>query len=133
MDRNGATSPRAKMHDDLYVHWPLADSRGHIHVALVNDNLQLGLYFKFNRSEISVVTQWQHFHKGTYVSGIEIGNASMLGRSWNRKHGTLQYIEPDEVREFNLEIGVLDGADEINNFERDVARNLVRPAKQRHK
>ena len=128
-----ATPPRAKMHDDLYVHWPLADSSGQIHVALVNDKLELGLYFKFNRSELPVVTHWQHFHKGTYVSGIEVGNASMLGRSWNRQHGTLQHIEPGEIREFNLEIGVLDGVDEINNFERDVARNLVRPAKPRRK
>ena len=30
----------------------------------------------------------------------------LFGRAWNRKHGTLQYIEPGEVREFNMERGI---------------------------
>jgi len=37
----------------------------------------------------------------------------------------LQYIEPGEVREFNMEIGVLDGADEMRDFERKVERGLA--------
>jgi hypothetical protein len=44
----------------------------------------------------------------------------MLGRAWNRKHGYLQHIAPGEVREFHLEIGVLDGAEEIEAFEASV-------------
>ncbi|MCB0108258.1 MAG: DUF4432 family protein, partial [Caldilineaceae bacterium] len=56
----------------------------------------------------------------TYVTGVEPGNASMLGRAWNRKHGYLQHIEPGEVREFHLEIGVLDGATEIAAFEAQI-------------
>lgn len=125
------TAPQKKMRDDLYVHRPLSDRRGNIHIALVNDNLGLGLYFRFNRSELPLVTQWQHFHKGTYVTGIEVGNASMLGREWNRDHGTLEYIEPGQVREFNLEIGILDGASEIARFEQDVSAKIVRPARKR--
>ena len=39
---------------------------------------------------------------------------------------TLQYIEPGEVREFNMEIGVLDGADEMREFERKVKRGLAK-------
>ena len=58
--------------------------------------------------------------------GIEPGNASMLGREWNRKQGLLQHIEPGEIREFNLEIGVLDGAKEIGAFEREVKRGLAK-------
>ena len=41
----------------------------------------------------------------------------MLGRAWNRENGYLQYIQPDEVRDFHLEIGVLEGEDEITAFE----------------
>ena len=44
----------------------------------------------------------------------------MLGRAWNRKNGYLQHIEPDEVRDFHLEIGVLEGAEEIAAFEAKV-------------
>ena len=104
----------------------MADADDMVHVALVNDRLELALYWKFKRSEIPIVNQWQHFHKGTYVTGIEPGNASMLGRAWNRKHGYLEQIDPGQVRTFNMEIGILDGADEIRAFERRVKASLVR-------
>jgi hypothetical protein len=41
----------------------------------------------------------------------------MLGRAWNRKHGYLQYIQPGETREFHLEIGILEGENEIRALE----------------
>jgi len=119
-----AKAPQKQARDDVYVHYPLADRRGDVHVGLINDRLQLGLYWKFPRREIPIVNHWQHFHRGTYVMGIEPGNASMLGRAWNRKHGTLQYIQPGEVREFHLEIGVLDGEREISAFERQVRQGI---------
>jgi hypothetical protein len=120
-----ARGPQAKARDDVYVHRPLADRQGNVHLALINDRLELGLYWKFNRREIPLVNHWQHFHRGTYVTGIEPGNVSMLGRAWNRRHGYLQYIGPGEVRHFTLEIGVLDGAREIRAFERGVRQGLV--------
>jgi len=112
--------PRKRMHDDVYVHRPRADRRGDVRVGLVNDRLGLGLYWKFPRKELPLLNQWQHFHRGTYVSGIEPGNCSALGRAWNRKHGTLEYLAPGESREFHLEMGVLDGEKEIGAFERSM-------------
>ena len=50
----------------------------------------------------------------------------MLGRAWNREHGYLQQIEPGEVRTFNMEIGILDGASEIRAFERQIKAGLKR-------
>jgi Domain of unknown function (DUF4432) len=112
-----ARAPQPQPHSDVYVHRPVADADGNVHVGLINDGLQLGIYWKFPISEIPLVNQWQHFHQGTYITGVEPGNVSMLGRAWNRKHGYLRYIQPGEVREFHLEIGVLEGADEIAAFE----------------
>ena len=91
----------------------------------------MGLYWKFKRNEIPIVNQWQHFHKGTYVTGIEPGNCSVLGRAWNRKHKTLQHIEPGGVREFNMEIGILDGTKELRAFEREVKQGIVGGKKRR--
>lgn len=126
-----AKGPQQKAHDDVYVHRPLSDRQGQVHVGLLNDKLGLGLYWKFKRSEIPIVNHWQHFHKGTYVTGIEPGNCSVLGRAWNRKHKTLQYIEPGEVREFNIEIGVLDGQREMQTFERQVNQGITKGKKRR--
>jgi hypothetical protein len=112
-----AKAPQAQAHSDVYVHRPIADANGDVRVGLINDRLGLGLYWKFPSQEIPILNHWQHFHRGTYVTGIEPGNVSMLGRAWNRKHGYLTHIQPGEVRHFHLEIGVLDGADEIAAFE----------------
>ena len=116
-----AKGPQPEVSDSVFVHRPLADDDGNVRVALINDERALGLYWQFPISEIPLVNQWQHFHRGTYVTGIEPGNASMLGRAWNRKHGYLQHIEPGETRDFHLEIGVLDGAEEIAAFEAQLA------------
>ncbi len=115
-----AAAPIEEMHDDVYVHRVKADDDGNGKVGLLNDKLGLGVYWKFPQAEVPIVSQWQHFHRGTYVTGIEPGNVSMLGRAWNRKNGTLQYIEPEEVRDFHMEIGVLDGAEEMNDFEASI-------------
>lgn len=115
-----AQLPQPEAYDNVFVHWPIADADGNVHVGLINDALSLGLYWKFPITEIPLVNHWQHFHRGTYVTGIEPGNVSMLGRAWNRKHGYLTYIQPGEVRTFHMEIGVLDGAEEIAAFERKI-------------
>ena len=119
-----AHAPRAAVHDDVYIHRPRADRQGNVHVGMINDRLELGLYWKFPRREIPIVNQWQHFHKGTYVTGIEPGNCSVLGRAWNRKRRMLEYLQPGETRDFHLELGVLDGAREIRTFEREVKRGV---------
>ena len=103
--------------DNVFIHYPRSDINGQCKIALINDRLQLGLYWSFPQKEMPLVTHWQHFHRGTYVTGIEPGNVSMLGRAWNRKNGYMQYIEPDETRDFHLEIGVLEGKNEISDFE----------------
>ena len=125
------SAPQKKAHDDVYVHRPIADSRGNVHVGLINDKLALGLYWKFPIKEIPILNHWQHFHRGTYVTGIEPGNCSVLGRAWNRKHKTLQYIQPGEVRDFHLEIGVLDGKKEIESFERMVKQGIKKAKKKK--
>jgi len=119
------SGPQSREKDDVFVHRPLADKSGNVHVALINDRLELGIYWVFNKSEMPLLNHWLHYHKGTYVAGVEPGNVSVLGREWNRKNGYLQNIKAGEIRNFNLEIGVLEGAKEITRFERKVIQNLV--------
>ena len=114
--------PTGKSYDDVYVHDPIADEQGMVNVALVNDQLAggFGLYWRYRKSELPILNHWQHFEAGTYVTGIEPGNCSVLGRKRNRAAGTLQHITPDEVRRFRLEIGVLEGSEEIEAVERRI-------------
>tara|TARA_B100000029_G_scaffold516253_2_gene628103 strand:- start:117178 stop:118248 length:1071 start_codon:yes stop_codon:yes gene_type:complete len=118
VDDYGSTpAPNKEAQNNVFIHYPRSDINGQCKIALINDRLQLGLYWSFPQKEMPLVTHWQHFHRGTYVTGIEPGNVSMLGRAWNKKNGYMQYIEPDETRDFHLEIGVLEGKNEISDFE----------------
>ena len=56
-----AKPPQEEARDDVFVHRPIADADGIVHVGLVNDQLGLGLYWKFPIAEIPLVSQWQHF------------------------------------------------------------------------
>lgn len=106
--------------DVVYVHRPIGDAEGMAVVAFINTRLGLGLRFRFPLSEMPVLSQWQHFASRTYVTGIEPGNCSPLGRAWNRANGYLQHIGPGEVRDFHLEIEVLDGADQLAAVESEI-------------
>ena len=105
--------PRDEPHDDVYVHRPIPDASGMVEAALVNGKLGLGIGFRFSKQEVPLLTQWQHYSKGTYVTGIEPGNCSPLGRAWNRANGYLQHIAPGEVRDFHMQITVLDGREDL--------------------
>ena len=113
-----ARAPSAENHDDVFVHDPRPDAGGMVNVALVNERLAggLGLYWRFPKAEIPILNQWQHFEAGTYVTGIEPGNCSVLGRARNRAAGTLEHLPPGEARDLHLEMGVLEGAAAIAAF-----------------
>jgi hypothetical protein len=45
--------------------------------------------------------------------GIEPCNCHVDGRAEERKRGTLEFLKPGEIREFNLEVEILDGEHDI--------------------
>ena len=108
-----AGGPVPKPVSDVFVHRPRADADGNVTVGLINDTLKLGLSWTYPLAEMPLLNQWRHFEQGTYVTGIEPGNVSMLGRVWNRANGYLNHIQPGEVRDFHLQVAVLDGEDDI--------------------
>ena len=85
-----AKPPQEEAHDDVFVHRPVADADGNVHVGLVNDGLGLGLYWKFPIAEIPLVNQWQHFHRGTYVTGCGAGECEYVGTGLESQGGLSQ-------------------------------------------
>ncbi len=58
--------------------------------------------------------------EGTYVVGMEPANCLVEGRDELRKKGTLEFLQPGEKKEFELEIGVLNGKEAIDRFKAEV-------------
>ncbi len=111
-----------------YWHDVRADEEGWCQAAMVNEALELpfgrgiGLSVRWRKDQLWNLVQWKQLGEGDYVTAIEPANCHTLGRCKERELGTLQQIAPGEVREFDLEFGVLVGLEEIVDFEASLPR-----------
>lgn len=112
--------PTAAFREKVYFHDLRTDAEGNVTTALVNPMVEMdggirgfGVYSRFNRRELPWFTEWKMMDQGTYVCGMEPANALVLGRATERQEGRLQFLEPGETRTYHLEIGVVEGAEQI--------------------
>ncbi|MEM4311086.1 MAG: aldose 1-epimerase family protein [Nitrososphaerales archaeon] len=110
--------PIQNFKEKVYFHDMATDEEGYAYASIINPNLYdgLGVYIKFKKGELNRFYEWKMIGEGTYVLGLEPANALPLGRDKEREWGTLQYIKPQEERRFSLEVNVLEGKDEIEEF-----------------
>ncbi len=94
--------------EEIFHHDLPADKDGWASIQLVNSSRKLGLRVRFQKATLPNLVQWKMMGEGTYVLGLEPANCRTDGRSQERTHGTLQILEPNEVREFNVEIEVIE-------------------------
>lgn len=104
--------------EQCFYHEMVPGEDGFVTVLLVNRAFDggrgLGVYLRYRQAELPRFTQWKMVCAGTYVTGLEPANCLVEGRDKDRARGILQFLEPGEEREYLLEIGVLDGQEEIN-------------------
>jgi len=113
--------PMQGFREKVYFHELRAGADGRITTAVVNPDCEegFGVYCTFRQEELPWFTEWKMMDRGTYVVGMEPGNALVLGRDVERREGRLQFLEPGERREYRLEIGVVSGQDQIAALEKD--------------
>ena len=103
----------------VYFHAMQPNSAGNAQAAIVNPGLRdgIGVYVRYDPRELPCFTEWKMMNSDEYVVGLEPGNCLPLGRAVERSEGRLRHLDPGEVQEFNLELGVLDGHQAIRSFE----------------
>jgi hypothetical protein len=104
----------------VFHHRQNADRDGFAYAALVNRRFPgggLGLYVKQRPDQLPWLWQWKQTGQGTYVMGMEPSNCRGDGRANVRKRGELVMLEPGQRQEYQLEIGVLAGEDDIRELE----------------
>lgn len=111
--------PTHDYREKAYFHDMAPDADGRVTTAVVNPDLDggFGVYVTYNRNELPYFCEWKMMDEGTYVVGMEPGNALVLGRAKERAAGRLQYLEPGEKRAYTLELGVVEGAAQIASIE----------------
>ncbi len=104
--------PKAKMTESVFFHDCESDREGRVSVTVENPNLLGGLKLSISyyKTQLPRLLQWKMLGEGIYVVGIEPANCLAEGRAWERAQGTLQFLEPGEVREYRLQVS-LEGRD----------------------
>ncbi len=102
--------------EQVFFHTVRPAQDGRACAALINRELAggLGVQIRFDPKALPYLTQWKMMGQGDYVLGIEPGNVPVMNRAVLREKGLLPMLKPGEVREINVEIGVLEGRKEID-------------------
>ncbi|WP_054954677.1 aldose 1-epimerase family protein [Paenibacillus dakarensis] len=107
--------------EQVFYHDLRAASSGATCVALINEELGLGVAIRFNKNQLFNLVQWKQMGEGEYVLGIEPSNCFVGGREDARKTGVLDELEPGEVRAFEIEAEILEGAGDIRRIKDEIA------------
>ncbi|WP_375446054.1 aldose 1-epimerase family protein [uncultured Fibrella sp.] len=92
------------------------DASGWCTAGLHNAKLGLAVAMRFQKAQLPWLTNWQHWGKGEYVTGIEPGTHPPIGQAKARENQTLILLEPGEIRMYDLEMTVLSSAEQIDDF-----------------
>ncbi len=115
-------APIANYQERCFEHDVITEPDGTVPVAIVNRRIGLGVYQLFNKGQLPHQTTWRMPGEDHYVVAIEASTNRDAGRWDARARGELIELAPGERRVYDLEMGGLVGADEIDAFTRRVER-----------
>ena len=92
------------------------DNLGFCNCGIHNPEIGLAVFVKFQKKQLPWLTNWQHWGKNEYVTGLEPGTNPPIGQAKAREKKELIFIQPGETRCYSLQIDVLGKQDEINKF-----------------
>jgi hypothetical protein len=83
---------------------------------VLNPAAGLGVYQRYRKDQLPHHVTWRQLGSGTYVVAMEPGTNRDAGRFDARKRGELIHLAPGEQRHYELELGALTGAENIEAF-----------------
>ncbi len=86
---------------------PQTDASGGATCGVYNSKLSLAALIHFNKKQLPVLSNWQHWAKGEYVMGLEPGTNPPTGQASARSEKTLIHVEPGETRTYDIAFEVL--------------------------
>jgi hypothetical protein len=109
-------APETGYVEQVFEHELAPETDGSVPAAVVNRDLGLGVYEVFRSEQLPHHFVWRMLGEGTYVVGIEPSTNRTAGRLDARERGELIELAAGETRRYDLELGVLEGTDEIEAF-----------------
>jgi hypothetical protein len=87
--------------------------------GLINSKLGLGVLLRYKKKQLPWLTNWQHWGKKEYVTGLEPGTNPPIGQSKARKQDKLIHLDPGESRRYEIEVEVVENRNQINKLLKD--------------
>lgn len=116
------SAPVPNATEACFEHELVPEPDGRVPVAVINRARGLGVYQVFRLDQLPHHTVWRMMGEDTYALALEPSTNRDAGRWDARERGELQWLEPGEVRPYDLEIGALPDATAVEAFARRVAR-----------
>lgn len=114
-------APASSFREQVWQHELKASPGGECPVAIVNDRIGLGFEVVTRKDELPCLYQWQNFHAGSYVMGIEPSTHNVLGDIAARERGEMIWLEHGDSRSYTATFRVLDGSAAIADAEKRIA------------
>lgn len=89
--------------------------------GIYNPSLDLALVIRYQKHQLPWMTNWRHWAKGEYVTGLEPGTHPPIGQKKARAENSLIFIEPGKTKEYQLEIDVLNEKNGISSLLQSLA------------
>jgi Domain of unknown function (DUF4432) len=120
-DRGGwrtVTAPQPGFTFEGYVVSLKSGPEGKVGVALVNRRLRdgLGVYLRYDRRQLPAYLAWRMMREGLYAIGLEPATNPFGNPKELIEQGYPIMLAPGETRTYELEFGLLVGAEEIDAF-----------------
>lgn len=109
-------APQSGMQERVYEYVPLAEEGGLVPVGIVNRVRGVGFYQVYSRAQLPFPFVWRMLGEGDYVVALEPSTNRVAGRHDARERGELIHLAPGERRTYDLELGALGGAVELDAF-----------------
>ena len=116
--------PVAGKAERCYAHDFCTDSNGIARVAFVNEELELGIGLEYKKDALPCFNQWKMLNQKEYVIGLEPGNCLPVGYHEADRTGKLDTLLPGESKTYEVVYKILDGAEEIAEFENKIKQSM---------
>ena len=83
---------------------------------MYNSKIGLALTMRWPKTQLPWLTNWQHWGRGEYVTALEPGTHPPIGQSKARAEGSLILLAPGEVREYDLQLDILNDKKAIGDL-----------------
>jgi hypothetical protein len=115
-------APVENYQERCFEHEVITEADGTVPVGIVNRRIGMGVYQLWNKRQLPFQTTWRMPGEDLYVVAIEASTNRDAGRFDARERGELIELAPGDIRRYDLEMGALVGADEIDAFTRRVGQ-----------